>query len=308
MLNVVYTIIPIFTVILLGWALCWRGLLDSQHLGPLNRIVYYLAIPALIFREVARSSFEANFSMPLLIGTSVPLVITLMIAACLGRLYSVRREDLGTFLQTSFHGNLGYIGLAVAFYFLGKSGLARAGILSGFLMLFQNFLGVLCLQMSARRAEAGYRVFFICKKVFINPVILSALAGILFSVSGMIIPQTIDRILDIISGMALPLALLVIGASLSFGVIKTHLKLVAVSAGFLKLLVVPALGLLAYIMLGLSASEFLPGLILLAAPTASITYVMAGEMNGSPELASAAVSVSTLLSSVTFVFWLGQFS
>jgi len=131
--------------------------------------------------------------------------------------------------------------------------------------------------------------------------------GGLEQIFGSFLSPTIDRSLGIISGMALPLALLVIGASLSFGLIKSHLKL-ALSAGFLKLLVLPALGILMYLLLGLSVSQFLPGLILLAAPTATITYVMAGEMNGSPQLASAVISVSTLLSSFTFIFWLGQFS
>ena len=307
MLNVVYTIIPIFVVILLGWLLRWQGILPSHLISPLNRIVYYLAIPALIFKAVAGSSFEVDFCLLLLTGTLIPIVVVVIIAAGVGRLYSVPRHDFGTFMQTCFHGNLGYIGLAVAFYFLGKDGLTRASILAGFLMLLQNLLAVLCLQMYSRQPETGYRFFFICKNVFVNPVILSALAGILFSISGINIPQTIDRSLGIISGMAVPLALLVIGASLSFRLITSHLKL-ALSAGFLKLLVLPALGILMYFMLGLSVSEFLPGMILLAAPTPSITYVMAGEMNGSPQLASAAISISTLLSSFTFIFWLGQFS
>ena len=46
-------------------------------------------------------------------------------------------------------------------------------------------------------------------------------------------------------------------------------------------------------------------IILLASPTATLTYIMAGEMEGSTELATAAISLNTLLSAITFVFWLG---
>lgn len=307
MLKVVTTIIPIFIVILLGWLLRWRGILPEHVIKPLNRIVYYLAIPALIFREVAGASFEASFSLRLLAGTLIPLAVVLFIGAGAGRLFSFHRHELGTFTQTCFHGNIGYIGLAVAFYFLGKDGLTRAGILAGFLMLFQNFLGVISLQVGAVRPEKGYQFFFVGKKVFANPVILSALAGILFSVLEIKIPRTLDRSLGILSDMALPLALLVIGASLSFDLIKLHLK-PALSSVLLKLLALPGLGILMYLLLGLSSPQFLPGLILLAAPTATITYVMAGEMKGAPELASATVSVSTLLSSFSFILWLGLFS
>jgi hypothetical protein len=48
----------------------------------------------------------------------------------------------------------------------------------------------------------------------------------------------------------------------------------------------------------------MPGLILLASPTATITYVMAKEMNGDADFAVAALSISTILSAMTFSLWL----
>jgi predicted permease len=113
-----------------------------------------------------------------------------------------------------------------------------------------------------------------------------------------------ERTLGIVAGMALPLALLVIGASLSFDLVKTKLPYI-IPSGFLKLVVVPGLGLAAYLIFGLDSKEFLPGFVLLATPSATVSYVMATEMHGAPEQASAAVSLSTLLSSITYLLWLG---
>jgi malate permease and related proteins len=304
MLHVLYTIGPIFVIILLGWTLRTRGFLPESLIGPLNRMVYYLAIPAMIFREVAEATFGSHFQPLLLAGTLFPLVAVFCLALLAGTLFSVPRRDFGTFLQSSFHGNLGYIGLAVAYYFLGKEGFTRASILAAFLMLLQNFLAVLGLQLFAAADTSARKLTYFVKKIIYNPVIFSAMAGICFSFFRIPIPEPADRILGIISGMALPLALLVIGASLSFGLIRSHL-LPALGAGFLKLIVVPGIGIGLYHWLGLSPARFLPGLILLASPTATITYVMAGEMEGSTELASAAVSMNTLLSAGTFVLWLG---
>lgn len=304
MLHVLYTIGPVFVIILLGWRLRAWAFLPGHLIAPLNRMVYYLAIPAMIFREVAQASFHAHFQPMLLGGTLVPVAAVFVIALGLGFLLSIQKKELGTFLQSSFHGNLGYIGLAVAYYFLGRDGFTRASILAAFLMLLQNFLAVLALQAFSPAEKASHRLLFFAKKIAFNPVILSAMAGIGFSLFRVPIPVPIDRMLAIISGMALPLALLVIGASLSFGLIKSHL-LPALGTGFLKLLVLPGLGIWLYHWLQFSPEQFLPGLILLASPTATITYVMAGEMEGSIELASAAVSMNTLLSAATFVFWLG---
>ena len=304
MLHVLYTIGPVFVIILLGWGLrAWR-FLPGHLISPLNRMVYYLAIPAMIFREVAQASFHAHFQPVLLGGTLVPVAAVFVIALGVGFLFNIQKKERGTFLQSSLHGNLGYIGLAVAYYFLGREGFTRASILAAFLMLLQNLLAVLALQAFSPAEKSTHPLLFLAQKITFNPVILSAMAGIGFSLFQISIPEPIDRMLAIISGMALPLALLVIGASLSFGLIKAHF-FPALGAGFLKLLVLPGLGIGLYHWLRLSPAQFLPGLILLASPTATITYVMAGEMDGSTELASATVSMNTLLSAATFVFWLG---
>jgi hypothetical protein len=154
--------------------------------------------------------------------------------------------------------------------------------------------------------EKKHGAWFFLKKVFGNPVVLSALAGIIFSVLEIPVPTLADRGLKIISDMSLPLALLIIGGSLSFGLIRSNLKL-AMGAGILKLLILPALGLLLYGILRVPAAQFVPGLILLASPTATVTYVMASEMQGSTELATSAVTMNTLASCVTFIFWLSFF-
>jgi len=153
----------------------------------------------------------------------------------------------------------------------------------------------------------GRRVWFFVQKIVGNPIIWASLAGMVFSILEIPIPVTIDRSINIISGMALPSALLVIGASLSFGLMKSRLRL-ALAAGALKLLVLPGFGALVYCLSGIPPERFLPGLILLAAPTATVAFVMAGEMNGSTDLATAVISTSTLLSALTFILWLWQFS
>jgi len=306
MLNVAYTIGPIFMVILLGWFMNWRNFIPSSLIGPLNRLVYYLAIPAMIFSGVAKSSFAVHFNPFLLAATLLPVLIVFLIASVTGIAYSLNARDKGTFIQSSFHGNLGYIGLAVCYYLLGEKGFTSASILAGFLMLFQNFLAVIGYLLFSGRIRQERRLWFFIKKVVGNPVVGSALAGIFFSLLNIPIPEIIDRCLTIISGMALPSALLVIGASLSFGLMRAHIKLV-IASGVLKLLVLPAFGAMAYCLLGIPSDRFLPGLILLAAPTATVAFVMAGEMNGSTDLATAAISMNTLLSALTFVLWLWQF-
>jgi predicted permease len=138
------------------------------------------------------------------------------------------------------------------------------------------------------------------QRVLGNPVIISAMAGILASIFHLPIPKILQRVLDILSGMALPLALLLIGGSLELDLVKKYLG-PSMGAIFIKLMVLPAEGLGLFFIFNVS---YLPGLILLASPTATITYVMSREMRGDPEFAAANISAGTLLSAVTFSFWL----
>ncbi len=216
----------------------------------------------------------------------------------------LQRRQVGTFLQCSFHGNLGYIGLAVAYYFLGDAGFTRASILAGFVMLLQNFLAVVALSRFNTAPEQKPSMSSLVPRILLNPVIISAMAGMAVSLSGLDLPVIVDRSLKILSGMALPLALLVIGASLSFARMRQNLRLTLV-IGVCKLLLLPALGLTFFHLLDLYRVDYLPALILLASPTATLSYVMASEMAGDVDLATAAISVSTLASALTFILWLG---
>jgi predicted permease len=139
-----------------------------------------------------------------------------------------------------------------------------------------------------------------------NPVIVSSLLGIGFAWWGIPMPVIIDRSLKIVSGMALPLALLLIGATLSLSLIKTQFVPALLSSA-IKLLAMPALGAAMFAAFGLPPADYLPALILLAAPPATLTYVFAKEMQGDGDLAVAAISLGTVLSGPTYWVWLHIF-
>jgi malate permease and related proteins len=303
--HVVATIIPIFSLVVLGIIARSKGFLPPAFLGPANRLVYYLAIPAMIFRAIATASLTRQFN-PIVVWLSLAALLMLFfICWGISRLPGVPIPIRGAFMQCSFHGNLGYIGLAVAFYHLGADGLARASILAAFIMILQNSLAVVVLQTHRQGAAGGDRFSAVLSKIVANPVIVSAIAGILFSLTHIPLPLVIDRSLRILSGLALPMALLIIGGSLSLRLMKARVAAVLGTCS-LKLILLPALGILLFNLAGQAYTDYLPAVILLASPTATIAYVMAREMGADSDFAVAAISATTLLSAITFSFWLGM--
>jgi predicted permease len=302
-MNIATTIIPIFAVIILGWFVRIKGFIQPEFLDPANRLVYYLAIPAMIFHEISKASLRTQFDVTVILITLLSVLAVFFVAWCVGFFWRIRSGELGTFIQASFHGNLGYIGLAVAYYSLGNDGFVRASIIAGFIMILQNLLAVVALQFNSDDASTSKNKQDVVLRILGNPVILSALAGILFSATGLKLPLVISRSLDILSGLALPMALILIGASLSFKLMQLRMLRILFSS-FLKLILLPGVGIILYRLFDINLHNYLPGLILLASPTATLTYVMAKEMSGDPEFAVAALSTCTMLSAATFSIWL----
>ena len=302
-MNTVSTIIPIFAVIILGLFARKKGFIPEEFIGPANRLVYYLAIPAMIFSSTSKASLKTQFDAMVLFITLASVLVVFAIAWGVGVTRHIQRDQLGTYMQASFHGNLGYIGLAVAYYFLGNEGFVRASIIAGFIMILQNILAVVALQLNSGDFTVQENKWHVVLRILLNPIILSAAAGILFSLAGFRMPIVVDRSLDILSSLALPMALLVIGASLTFKLMQSQILRV-LSTGFMKLVLLPGFGFLLFRLFDLSLQDYLPGLILLASPSATVTYVMAKEMGGDADFAVAAISTSTMLSSITFSVWL----
>jgi predicted permease len=302
-MEVIVTITPIFIIILLGWVVRKKGFITAQFLEPANRLVYYISIPALIFNSIAKASFLEQFDSRVLLLTLVAAALLYGLAELLARLLRMSPARAGAFVQSSGHGNLGYIGLPIALYYMGDAGLARAGIISGFLMILQNLMSVVVLQAHDRSSKHPPGIRPIIRKLLGNPVIIGAMAGITVSALNLPIPTVIGKSLSILGGLAPPMALLLIGASISMKLIRLYL-LPTLGAVCLKLIVLPCIGLLLFHLFSLSPENYLPAIILLCSPTATIAYVMAREMHGDAEFAVAAISASTLFSSLSFVLWL----
>jgi len=302
-MEVVTTIVPIFIVILLGWGARKKGFITPEFLTPANRLVYYMSIPALVFGAIAKTSFREQFDSRVVSLTLLSVTIIYATAYLFSRAWKMAPSRAGAFIQSSGHGNVGYIGLPIAFYYLGGQGLATASIICGFIMVLQNLLSIFVLQHhdTSGRQLTGFGSLL--KKLAGNPVIVSAMAGMMFSALAVPIPLVIQRIIDILGNLAPPMALLLIGASLSMQLIRKYVHL-TMGAVAIKLILLPTCGLLLFSLFHLSAAEYLPAMILLCSPTATVVYVMAREMHNDADFSVAAISVSTLFSAMTFIIWL----
>ena len=298
-MAIIETIAPIFVIIIFGAVLQWRGYLKGHFVEETSRFVYLFPLPVLIFTGIVKTSIQDVTASHIAVAI-IPIAIILGIAFSVGFAIGLRRGRLGSFIQTTFHGNVTYIGLALLFYMLGDEGLKRGSILVGILILVNNSLAIAVLSWTSDQHGGVRRALL---SVVRSPVIVATFAGLAVLYAAVPIPAVIMRSMSILANIALPMALILIGASISPGTIRQSLKL-SILASALKLLLLPGIALAFCKIFHIPSQEALPAIMLLATPTAVSTYVMAREMGGDTDLASGSVTLSTLLSPLAFVLWI----
>ncbi len=297
--DILNIVLPVFSVIVLGWFLKRFKLIDDGFLRQTNRLVYYVGLPLLLFYKIGAADFSANFNGRLVLGSVAAVAITFFASYLYASLRSYPAEARGAFSQGAFRGNIAYVGLALCLNAYGEAGLTRAGILMGFLVPFLNLFAILALLWPHRSDGAERGAFFWIKLVVFNPLILASFIGILWSFLALPLPLLAERSLKIATGMALPLALIAIGGSFSLAKLQGDLVRAALSTG-IKIIWMPLLAALLLILLGVRGTDLGIGVLVAGTPTATATYIMAHQMQGDAELAGSIVMLSTMLSALTY--------
>jgi len=297
-MAVIETIAPIFFIIIFGYLLKQKGLLKAQFIQEANRFVFLFSLPVLIFTGIMKSDIK-DIGLINILSVIIPTLIILCLAFLLALAIGLQKGTLGSFVQTTFHGNITYIGLAVLYYMLGDEGLKKGSILIGFLILINNTLAITILSWTSQKHA---NILNSLASVVKTPLIIVTFVGIVLLYLGIPVPRLLMKSMGILANIALPMALIIIGASMSVSTLKSSIKF-SVIISLMKLMVLPLLSFLFCYFYAIPPRDALPGIILLATPTATTSFILANELGGDTELASGVITLSTLLSPFAFIFW-----
>jgi predicted permease len=305
-MDILQSVIPVFLVIAIGAAARRYRFIDEPFVQKANALVYYLLLPALLFYEIGRSNFHQAFNGTLVIGGYAATVVVFLLAFSLSRRLGLSPGERGAFIQGSFRANLAYVGLPIVLNAVGGEGLRKAGILLGFMVPLLNALAIMALVLPHEEGKrgGGWRSARpIATQIATNPLILSSFLGIAWSLLKLPLPGLLGKTLAILSSATLPLSLLCLGGSFSFERARSGFRLAAIASA-MKIALLTGIGIAAYRWMGLSGDDLRIGAIMLGCPTAVITYVMASQLKGDPDLAGTIVVVSTAASAFTISGWL----
>jgi len=305
-MYVLQVMAPVALIVVLGGWLRARGRYDAVFFREINRLVYWIGLPALLFVKTAHAELAESWSGRLVWTILLGGVVSLLAGAAALWWRPLPERSRGAFLQACLRGNLAYLGLPLALYALDGAARsagaeARAALTIAPLVVFYNLVSVPLLLWRTDRKDAGRRAALAQagRALATNPLILSCGGGLIFSLLGGRLPPALTRTGETLGQMALPLALLSLGATLRLDRLR-QARGPALRAAAIKCFVTPLAGAALAWMFGLSAADRLIALLYLATPTAVASYVMADQLGADAELAGAAVVAGTLLSTASF--------
>lgn len=292
---------PIFVIILLGGFLRRIGLLTEGFSSVADKLVFKVALPVQLFRDIATMDIRSDFSWRFVLFCMA--ATTVMFAACwlIGAVFLKDRRMVGAFAQASARGSAAILGIAFVENIYGSSGMTPMMIVAA-VPLF-NIYSVIILSLSS--SEGGLSRTVVrrtLKGIVTNPIILGIAAGMVWSLCTLPYPPILSKSVSYVAGTATPLALLVLGATFKG---REALQKIGptVAATLLKLFLIPLAIFPVAIAMGFRGSELVAIMIMLGSPTTVTCYIMAKNMGGDETLTASVVMSATLLSSVSLTFW-----
>lgn len=298
----------VWVIILLGWVLGRLDVLGTGAEEVLNRLVYWVATPALLFATLATTDIPALVGAPLAVAALSGVASAVTFAALSRFAFHDPRGHTVVGAMGSSVANAAHLGIPLAAYVLG-SATHSVPVLLFQLGFFTPMFFVLADLVSQGSTSPGRVVGVVLR----NPLVLAAVAGMALGATGTRLPDLVMEPFRVVGAAAVPAVLIAFGMSLA----GTTLRILPLAghttgddaagpavatargvalASALKLLLQPAFAWVAATQLfGLEGHALFAVVAMAGLPAAQNTYVAAFRTGTATGLARGIVLATTLL-------------
>ncbi len=292
-LGITETILGFVGIVAVGLVLRRTGILRRADAHPINQVIIYVGLPAMIFRAVHGAKLGPDLAIVAAVAWGVFLV-TVLVAWGLSRALKLPRPIAGGFILAAALGNTGYIGYPITTALLGESGLVRA--------IFYDVFGTLGavlivgLIIAERFGDAEGNRLHPLREALMFPAVIALAVGLLLR--SFPVPEMVSTGIDTLASLVVPLIMISVGVSLRPGAIREQ-------AGPLAILSVVRLVFAPLVALGIGslvlADPAAVRLVVLEAgmPSMMLTLVLGERFGLETDFIAAAILVTTVASVVT---------
>lgn len=297
------TVAPLLIMMAVGVILNRTKVVPKNVFLIMNRVVYYVGLPCLIFSNLIKERGASSDDWQVLalsLGGTAVLFVTAWIVF---PIFIKNPKRRGAITQACIRSNDTIFALTVASTMLGEGNYGLTIFVAAVTATLYNLCSILTLEMN-RGGKINMLSFL--KNLATNPVILAVIAGYLFNWIGWDLPGVLSKPVNHFANMVPPVGFLALGGILSIQSLKTDRKAL-VFILLMKLVMIPCLMIGIAVLLGFRELRLLTIILIFAAPTAMSSYALASALGSDAELAGEAVAVTTAFSLPTMFLFLTIF-
>ena len=280
-LTVLNITAPVFLLAAVGFA--WVRFGFEYRVEFVTRLVMTLSVPCLIFVALMKTQVEPSALAGLSLASFVAYFLVGLLSFLVVLIFKLDRQ---TYLAPLIFGNTGNLGLPLALFAFGQTGLEYAVVVFAVMAILSFTIGIWIV--------AGAGSF---GRVLKEPLVAATLLGALFLWQGWETPLFLTNTLELIGQMAIPIMLITLGVAVA----RLEIKRVglAVLLAIIKVVLCVGAAYAASIYFALDPVAAAVLIVQVATPVAVTSYMLAEKYGADAQPVAGLVVVSTLLSVIT---------
>ncbi|MBE7049803.1 MAG: AEC family transporter [Ruminococcaceae bacterium] len=295
-------IVPIFILMLIGYVIKCFKLADKKSMDVLNRIVFKIFLPVLLFDNIYNTNTGNIFDWKLIVFTTVGVLAVFVVGYFAVMHLTDKNSSRGVILQGFFRGNFAILGIPIVNYICGENSGATAALMVAYVIPVFNVLAVIALERFRDESEKTSPLK-VLKGIVLNPLIIGCIIGTVFFAFGIKLPKVIEKPIDDMASAATPLAIISLGFDFDFSLIKGYAKEnIIVSLG--RLVIIPLVMMPLAVYFGFSGEALACLLVVFGSPVAVSSFAMSQQMGGDEKLCAQIIVLTSALCLLTLFVWI----
>ena len=291
--------IILFMLMAVGIILRKLKIMNDAVSKGMSSIVVNVASPAFILSAgINRDDYvEPKMLLTCVIAAIIIYTALIIVAVVLPFLLGVEKDHIGTYRIMTIFSNIGFMGFPIVLASYGETALLYAAVFQFPYNLLIYTYGIQVIQGKNDNSDEGIHINW---KEILNIGVISVFLSIALYIFKVEVPESVETFIDYLSGMTVPMSMMVIGYSLGGMKIRELIsdkKLMFFS--IIKLIIIPIIFI--FLLRIFIKDPILLGVcfVMVATPVGSMTAMLAEAYDGDKETATRGVALTTLLSVIT---------
>jgi predicted permease len=301
MLNVLFQILPLFTIIGFGWFIAKIKLASHNWLKPIGDFSYYIGFPSLIFYNLVEISISPEIiEKAITHNTSLIFALLFLLFLC-SLLFNISKKNKATLLLCFMFGNIAFMGIPIITSL--NPSLKQEATVNASIYLFWVFsVGILAIEWLTMEKSNYKKTIF---NLLTNPLLISVIIGLTTNFASLKLPVPILIPIKLLGNTVAPLVMLMIGIFMFLNPIKNLKELKnPLIYSIIKLLIFPIIVIITLDKIHLE-EQFFTAIIDIAMPCAITPFALANIYDLNKRFISNSIIISTSLSIITLTIIIG---